>query len=67
VAVAGDLIYIPSCWLHRVTNEGFTVALSSFWTAPARARRSWAYRRFDGALAKIEARDRGPASDAVHS
>jgi hypothetical protein len=46
----GDMIYIPSCWLHRVTNEGFTIALSNFWEASPAAASTWAYRRYKRAL-----------------
>jgi ribosomal protein L16 Arg81 hydroxylase len=28
-ADVGEMVYIPSCWWHRVTNDGFTASLSS--------------------------------------
>ena len=42
---AGEMVYIPSCWWHRVTNHGFTVALTSAWTPCPAKRRTWPYRR----------------------
>jgi hypothetical protein len=48
---AGEMVYIPSCWWHRVTNHGFTVALTSAWTPPPARRRTWPYRRLKAALA----------------
>ncbi len=41
----GEMIYIPSCWWHRVVNEGLTISLSNFWQANGAVRRTWAYRR----------------------
>lgn len=44
-ADAGEMVYIPSCWWHRVTNDGFTASLSSLWPPPTASRCRWAHLR----------------------
>lgn len=51
-AVAGEMVYIPSCWWHRVINRGFTVSVSHLWLVPEE-RRSPSYRRYADALARF--------------
>ncbi|MDW3224209.1 MAG: cupin-like domain-containing protein [Paracoccaceae bacterium] len=48
----GEMIYIPSCWWHRVTNDGFSVSLTNLWPVSKRRREMPSYRRYADALAR---------------
>jgi mannose-6-phosphate isomerase-like protein (cupin superfamily) len=46
----GEMVYIPSCWWHRVTSHGFTIAVANLWDALEAHTLRWPYRRFKMAL-----------------
>lgn len=53
VARAGDAVYIPSGWWHRVTNEGLTMSVSSLWPPHFLRQASWGYMRVKLARTRI--------------
>lgn len=58
----GDMIYIPSCWWHRVLNCEFTVSVTNLWDAEMSARRRPLYDRFAKALHRFE----GDSGDDIY-